>query len=309
MDDQLRIHSVAEHLFEASDTPSFSAHARGQLERVADRPPDLLGIIAARDRLVDGGAQRRQPEIRGHAARVARAELRFHPRPEVSKSHASSLRTCQDHAVVASPELWYSMPALQGRKIRLEPLTLEHAPGYLKAVGLEDEAADVFRWLNPAGAGATPYPVTPAEAARQIAAALAARARGERLPYAQIDSATGEFAGTTSLYEVLPATRTMAIGHTWLGRRWWRTGLNTESKLLLLTYAFDALGAVRVVWHTDVRNERSQAAIARLGAVREGVLRKHRLRHDGSWRDTVQFAMTDDDWPQARERLANRLRS
>ncbi len=136
---------------------------------------------------------------------------------------------------------------------------------------------------------------------------MASRARGERFPYAQFDAATGEFAGTTSLYDVSPSLRTLAIGHTWLGRRWWRTGHNTESKLLLLTYAFDDLGAVRVVWHTDIYNVRSQDAIARLGATREGVLRKHRLRRDGSWRDTVQYAMTDDDWPAVRDRLTSRL--
>ena len=113
--------------------------------------------------------------------------------------------------------------------------------------------------------------------------------------------------GTTSLYEVVPAVRTLAIGHTWLGKPWWRTGHNTESKLLLLSYAFDDLGAARVVWHTDIHNERSQAAIARLGAAREGVLRKHRIRFDGSWRDTVQYSMTDDDWPAARDRLSSRL--
>lgn len=99
----------------------------------------------------------------------------------------------------------------------------------------------------------------------------------------------------------------MAIGHTWLGRPWWRTGHDTESKLLLLTHAFDVLGAARVVWHTDLINERSQAAIARLGATLEGVLRKHRIRADATWRDTVQFAMTDDDWPGARDRLQARL--
>ena len=76
---------------------------------------------------------------------------------------------------------------------------------------------------------------------------------------------------------------------------------------MLLSYAFDHLGCVRVVWHTDIYNERSQAAIARLGATREGVLRKHRLRRDGTWRDTVQYAMTDDDWPAVRDRLTARL--
>jgi RimJ/RimL family protein N-acetyltransferase len=75
----------------------------------------------------------------------------------------------------------------------------------------------------------------------------------------------------------------------------------------MLTHAFDTLGAARVVWHTDIYNERSQAAILRLGATREGELRKHRVRRDGSWRTTVQYSMTDDDWPAARDKLANRL--
>src|SRR5262249_55179061 len=104
-----------------------------------------------------------------------------------------------------------------------------------------------------------------------------------------------------------PPARALAIGHTWLGKPWWRTGHNTESKLLMLGHAFDNLGAVRVVWHTDIYNIRSQAAIERLGAIREGVLRKHRLRFDGSWRDTVQYAMTDEDWPAARAALTARL--
>jgi RimJ/RimL family protein N-acetyltransferase len=145
--------------------------------------------------------------------------------------------------------------------------------------------------------------VTPELARAEILAALAARARGERFPYAQLDAGTGEVLGTTSYYEVQPQVRTLAIGYTWLGRRWWRTGHNTESKLLLLSHAFDELGAARVVWHTDVRNERSRAAILRLGASFEGVLRKHRILPDGSWRDTAQYAMTDEDWPPAREWL------
>lgn len=199
------------------------------------------------------------------------------------------------------------MPVLAGALIRLEPLSVEHADGYLAAAGNDADAAEVFRWLNPAGGGAVGQPRTREDAVRHIAGALAARARGERFAYAQVDARTDEVAGTTSLYEVDPARRALAIGHTWLGRRWWRTGHNTESKLLLLTHAFDGLGAVRVVWHTDVRNTRSQEAIARLGATREGLLRKHRLRRDGSWRDSVQFAMTDDDWPAVRRALTDRL--
>ncbi len=126
----------------------------------------------------------------------------------------------------------------------------------------------MFRWLNPPGGGLA-EPVTIEDAERHILAALAARARGERFPYAQTRRRTpARSSGTTSYYDVDPAARALAIGHTWLGTTWWRTGHNTESKLLLLSHAFDTLGAVRVVWHTDILNTRSQAAIERLGATR-----------------------------------------
>lgn len=207
---------------------------------------------------------------------------------------------------MSDTDRWYALPILTGQLVRLAPLAAEHAAGYLAAAGTGEDAEEVFRWLNPPGGG-RPAPRTLADARSQVYGALAQRARGERFPYAQFDVVTGEFAGTTSLYEISPTARAVAIGHTWLGRRWWRTGHNTEAKLLLLRYAFDELGAVRVVWHTDVYNVRSQEAIARLGATREGVLRKHRLRSDGSWRDTVQYAMTDDDWPGVRNRLSERL--
>jgi N-acetyltransferase len=202
---------------------------------------------------------------------------------------------------VTQPDDWYTLPVLSGRLIRLEPLAYEHAEGYLAAAGTGDEAEEVFRWMYPAA------PKSLDDARAHISAGLASRARGERFPYAQIDAASGEVAGTSSFYDVVPAVRTIAIGHTWLGRRWWRTGHNTESKLLMLTYAFDTLGAARVVWHTDIHNTRSQDAIARLGATREGELRKHRIRRDGSWRTTVQYSMTDDDWPAARDFLVGRL--
>lgn len=204
---------------------------------------------------------------------------------------------------MTSPDEWFTMPVLTGQLVRLEPMVIEHAAGYLSAAGDDQDADEVFRWL-------TEWPPrTVDDAAGQIERALAARARGQRFAYAQFDARTGEFAGSTSLYDVNPALRTLAIGFTWLGRRWWRAGHNTESKLLLLSYAFDHLGCARVVWHTDIYNERSQAAIARLGATHEGVLRKHRIRRDGTWRDTVQYSMTDDDWPEVRDRLTARLAS
>ena len=198
---------------------------------------------------------------------------------------------------------WYELPILCGQFIRLEPISLAHAQGYLAAGGGDE---DVFRWLNTPGS-ATGAPRTIDDARADIRASLDAAARRERFAYAQIDVRTGQFAGTTSYYDVLPAVRSISIGHTWLGKKWWRSGHNTESKLLMLTHAFDTLGAARVVWHTDIYNERSQRAIERLGATREGELRKHRMRRDGSWRTTVQYSMTDDDWPAACERLSARL--
>ena len=184
-------------------------------------------------------------------------------------------------------------PVLAGRLVRLEPLTRDHAPAVLAAAD-DDE---VFRWL--------PF-VRP----RTLSGAETLVARyldGPTVPWVQVDAATGDVIGMTTFYEVDAAMRTVAIGWTWLARRAWRTGVNTEAKLLLMRRAFDDLGCVRVVWHTDIRNERSQAAIARLGAQREGVMRKHRLRPDGSWRDTVTFSMLDDEWPAARDDLEARL--
>lgn len=203
----------------------------------------------------------------------------------------------------APPDAWFALPVLEGRHVRLEPLTVEHAPGLLAAAGTGDAAQETFRWLL------DPAPADVGEARRQVEAALAARAHGTRFPYAQVALPGESVVGSTSLYEVDPVSRALAIGYTWLGRSSWRTPLNTEAKLLLMTHAFETLGAARVVWHTDIRNERSQAAIARLGAQREGVLRKHRIRRDGSWRDTVQYSLTDDEWPAARERLTERLGS
>jgi RimJ/RimL family protein N-acetyltransferase len=207
---------------------------------------------------------------------------------------------------VTDDGLWYAMPALVGKRIRLEPLALEHAPGYLAAAGRPEQADEIFRWQSPPG-GALARPVTIDDARQHITTALTARARGVRLPYAQIDAVTGQFAGTTSFADPDPVQRAITIGYTWLGQQWWRSGANTEAKLLLMTFAFEELRAVRVVWVTDIRNVRAQAAIERLGAVREGVLRKHRRRSDGTWRDTVVYALVDDDWPQAQHHLTHRL--
>jgi RimJ/RimL family protein N-acetyltransferase len=141
-------------------------------------------------------------------------------------------------------------------------------------------------------------------ARRIITAALTT---ADQLAFAQRLAGTGQLVGTTSFYEIDPGRSAVAIGHTWLARPYWRTGLNTESKLLMLRHAFETLQAERVVWHTDIRNLRSQAAIERLGATREGVLRHHRRRPDGSLRDTVQYSMVRQEWADARARLVAAL--
>ncbi len=186
-------------------------------------------------------------------------------------------------------EDYLSNPPLHGRLVELHPLAEQHTEDLFEVV--EDE---IFRHLS------WPAPRSLDELAERLAWY---RGQPALTPWAQIDAASGRAIGMTTFYEIDSSLRTVAIGHTWLGRAFWRQGHNTEAKLLLLTRAFEELGCVRVVWQTDVRNERSQAAIARLGAVREGVLRKHRRRPDGSWRDTVTYAMLDDEWPAARARL------
>lgn len=190
-----------------------------------------------------------------------------------------------------SADHWHERPVLRGEHVTLVPLEPEHADGLFAAADTDE----VFRWL----------PVSRPGDVGQMRALVGEMLVREptQLTWTQTLTATGEVAGFTTFYDIDPAQRTVAIGWTWLGSRFWRTGVNTDAKLQLMSRAFDDLGCVRVVWHTDVKNERSQAAIARLGATREGLLRKHKRRPDGSWRDTVLFSMLDTEWPAARERL------
>jgi RimJ/RimL family protein N-acetyltransferase len=192
------------------------------------------------------------------------------------------------------PGSWRDPVTLAGPALRLVPLRLSDADDFLGALGGADQAAEVLRHLNF-------HPPQNLDQTRTII--LAALTDADRIPYAQRLADSGEFVGTTSFYEINEPMQSIAVGHTWIGRRFWRTGVNTESKLIMLSRAFEALGAERVVWHTDTRNERSQAAIARLGATREGVLRHHRIRPDGSWRDTVSYSMLRAEWPDVKHRL------
>jgi RimJ/RimL family protein N-acetyltransferase len=187
---------------------------------------------------------------------------------------------------------WVQPVTLTGAHVVLEPAADRHVPDLL-AAGQDDH---VWEWL--------PWPRPRSE--EDVAAMLGAE-RDIAFPFAQVDPAGGRAVGITTYRDVDARHRTLEVGGTWLGRPWWRTAVNTEAKLLLLGHAFEMLGANRVAIKTDIRNERSQAAIARLGAVREGVLRHQYVRRDGSLRDTVMYSIVPDEWPQVRATLQARL--
>ena len=187
-------------------------------------------------------------------------------------------------------------PTLTGKFVTLEPIDERHAPDLFAA--MQDE--EVCRYL------AWPPPVKVEETVALIREARELMARGQSIVLAQIWNATGHAIGSTRLLDLRPADRQVEIGSTFLARDYWRTPANTESKLLFLTYCFETLGCVRVALKTDGRNVRSQEAIARLGAVREGVLRKH-MNVRGYQRDTVYFSILDNEWPAVKARLQARL--
>jgi N-acetyltransferase len=186
--------------------------------------------------------------------------------------------------------------ALAGKWLTLEPLEERHAADLFAA--MQDE--DVCRYL------AWPPPVKIEDTQALVRDAREAMARGQTMAFAQVWNETGRAIGSTRLLDVRPADRQVEIGSTFLARAFWRTPANTESKYLLLTYAFERLGCVRVALKTDGRNVRSQEAIARLGAVREGVLRKH-MNVRGYQRDTVYYSILETEWPAVKTRLQARL--
>lgn len=176
---------------------------------------------------------------------------------------------------------------LENDVVRLEPLTLSHVPDLFTAAGGDDE---VWQWL-------TSTPRTEAELS-----ALAAAVLENHVAFAVIQKATGRAVGWTTYADVPGFDESVEIGWTWYGRAVWRTAVNTSCKLLLIDHAF-SLGYNRVLLKTDIRNQRSQQAIKRIGGVHEGTLRRHRKRPDGTWRDSVYFGILEEEWPEHRARL------
>lgn len=176
--------------------------------------------------------------------------------------------------------------------IALVPLALTHE------AGLRAAAADGELWRLRVTSVPSP------ESTRQyIEDALAMQAVGHRVAFAVTEAATGTVLGCTSYHDIVPAVKRVEIGWTWYAKRCQRTHVNTASKLLLLTHAFETLGCLVVGWRTDNFNFASQAAIERLGAKKDGVIRGHALRRDGTVRDTVMYSMRAGEWPEAKAQL------
>ncbi len=190
-------------------------------------------------------------------------------------------------------DLWRTPVTLVGNYVRLEPLTETHVPG-LAAVGCDDRIWKLMR-----------YGLIRDEKDMRlwVRSLLESQAAGTDLPFAVIQLASGRAAGATRFMDIRLEHLGLEIGGTWYGLEFQRTAVNTECKYLLLKYAFEVLGAIRVQFKTDLRNERSWRAIERLGAKREGILRNHIILPDGVRRDSVYYSIIDLEWPGVKGRL------
>lgn len=182
------------------------------------------------------------------------------------------------------------------RGVLLRPLSLADEEG------LADAAADGQLW----NIRVTSVPA-PHETRSYIETALRMQAEGHRLPFTVVEQASGRIIGSTSYHDILPAVDRLEIGYTWYARRMQRSHVNTSAKLMLLRHAFETLGCLTVGWRVDNFNLRSQRAVERLGAKKDGVIRGHALRRDGSIRDTVMYSLTRGEWPEVQIHLRDLL--
>ena len=181
---------------------------------------------------------------------------------------------------------------LSARGISLVPLALSHEDG-LRMASLDGELWQIRVTSVP----------EPKQTRQYIEAALAMRDAGNRFAFAVTDATTGKVLGCTSFHDIVPALKRVEIGWTWYAKSHQRTHVNTTAKLLMLTHAFETLGCHVVGWRTDNFNFASQAAIERLGAKKDGVLRGHALRRDGTIRDTVMYSLRSGEWPEVKAQL------
>jgi len=181
---------------------------------------------------------------------------------------------------------------LEGRYVRLEPLSRDHLDGIVAAGSFEE----IWRWLSVRPVGREGFE-------GWMDAALSARDAGTELPFTTIDVASGEIVGATRYLNIAAESRRLEIGWTWITPRMQRSYVNTEAKYLQLRHCFEELGCRRVELKTDRRNEKSRNAMLRIGAQFEGIARKQMVTFDGTNRDNAWFAIIDDDWPAVKRRL------
>ena len=192
---------------------------------------------------------------------------------------------------------WVQPVILTGRYVRLEPMTTDHTAA-LAEIGVGQNFWDFMLYGN----------MNTAEDMHNWVLDILSRAeKGTDLPFVAVQLESGRVAGATRYLNIMPKDRGLEIGGTWYGPEFQRTAVNTECKYLLLLHAFETLGCIRVQLKTDMRNERSQKAIERIGAVREGVLRNHMILPDGRYRHSVFYSILDTEWPQVKERLERML--
>lgn len=188
--------------------------------------------------------------------------------------------------------------SLAGRLVRVEPLAAEHETGLVQAAGDQE----MFTWMPTDMASSR-------EALHEwLVGALAAAQDEREVPFAILAADTGEVLGSTRFLELHLEHLRVEIGWTWVTRRAWSTGVNVETKLLLLSHALETVGLRRVEFKTDSRNERSRGALEALGATFEGILRKHMVVREGGARDSAYYSVIDDDWPRVKSQLERRLR-
>lgn len=185
---------------------------------------------------------------------------------------------------------------LSAAGVRLEPMATGHV------AALEEAARDGELW----NLRVTSVPA-PGETAAYVEQALTGCEKGHMLPFVAVDTASGRVIGSTRYHDIVVPIERLEIGYTWYGKSWQRTHVNTTCKLLLMTHAFETLGARLVGWRTDNYNFASQRAIERLGARKDGVLRHHALRRDGTVRDTVMYSLTVGEWPEVKAHLLYQL--
>jgi len=185
---------------------------------------------------------------------------------------------------------------LSDRGVQLVPMALEHE------AGLKAAAADGELW----NIRVTSVP-EPEHTRKYIEDALAMREAGNRFPFVAVESSTGKVLGSSSYHDIVPALKRVEIGWTWYAKSVQRSHVNTTCKLLLMTHAFETLGCHVVGWRTDNFNFASQAAIERLGAKKDGVIRGHALRRDGTIRDTVMYSLRSGEWPEVKAQLLHSL--